>query len=195
MKTKRYNILTAFLSLPLLFSCQSTNVTFSVKGKATIEILDPSNLTGKGEDLGPSPAIISKDRLEGKVVKISRGGDQAMYWYFVSGDSSSNEISIDSEDATIFGNEKDQLNDNQANFTHRTLLRAYRALVSSNFELAIELAKTISQADPKIAAPYIVEGLALAESGKKNEARVILKKAFELDPSDSDLGRLIQSIE
>ena len=176
-----------------LVSCAGPTVTFQLKGEARVELVEPDKLELSGEDLGKTPITIANERLVGKVVKIFRAGTKPMFWYFVADDADETNIQIDISDDSVFG-KLDAEAPGLANFTHRMLLKSYKALADKRYKEAIEISKSITSVSPGIAAPYIVQGLALAASGDTVNARSVLARARELDPEDTDIRRLLQSI-
>src|SRR5690606_36983453 len=103
-------------------------------------------------------------------------------------------LNIDSLSPAPAEGEKDADNRATLNRSLRLLMRAYQALARDDLDQALALAAESSKLEPEIAAPHIVQGIALMKQDKGGSARVAFAKAKALDPGDSDIDRLLNAI-
>ena len=196
--------------LGFLASCASEpTVAFQTDGKAKVAIVDWDNLEGEGKPLGETPLTVNAADATGKVVRISQDKKVPQYWV-VSCDSRRDrlEAKIKMTDVAVAEAvaSAPALPEKGAapvpagspmppavlNKSHRLLLQAYEALVSTDYKLARQLADQLSVELPNLASPFIIIGLSYLQSGDREQARGAFSKAMNLDPEDQSTKELLQ---
>ena len=86
-------------------------------------------------------------------------------------------------------------NAHRRNVVSRLMLRAYKALTDKDYKSVTDLADEAVKIDPELAGPYLLKGLALIDSGDKENALIALKQAQALDPEDTDIDTLLKAVQ
>lgn len=182
-------------SLPLV-SCATKTITFNVAGEpdsARVSLVSFDNFDEDGENLGVAPVTVPLKDLEGRVVKFSQPGKQNLYWAFTNASGNQSEALVRLPNITE-SNESAAGDKTATNKMMRLVLESYKALSGGRFRVAHDLAAQASTIYPQLAAPYIVQGIALRQLGEVDAARAALIKAKSLDPNDQNIDRLMESL-
>jgi hypothetical protein len=197
-----------FASFPLM-SCATKTVTFAVVGTGKVTTVSPDNLDKEGQYLGETPLTIETDKIQGKIVKISQKGKIPAYWIMpdVSGQNLRATLALADEPKAPAESLLSEKSDKKSDSTQKTadskatinrlmrlLLKSYQALAARNLGLAQELASRASTIDPEIAAPLVIKGIALMQSGDNAAAKAALSNARALDPEDKDIETLLKAL-
>lgn len=205
----KYRYFLLLFGLFFLVSCATKTVTFAVRGNGKVSLVSPDNLDKVGQFLGDTPLTVEVSKLQGKIVKISQNGKIPAYWIMpdISGQNLKATLALQDEpksppSQTVAekADGKPELASKQSdpkatiNRLMRLILKSYKALASRNFSLAKDLADRASSIDPELAAPLVIKGIALMQSGDSTGARAALSNAQALDPEDRDIETLLKAI-
>jgi hypothetical protein len=198
-----------FFVLFFLFSCATKTVTFAVRGNGKVSLVSPDNLDKVGQFLGDTPLTVEVTKLQGKIVKISQNGKIPAYWIMpdISGQNLKATLALQDEpkappsqavaektDSKLETASKQSDPKATINRLMRLILKSYKALAARNFPLAKDLADRASSIDPELAAPLVIKGIALMQSGDSTGAKAALSNAQALDPEDRDIETLLKAI-
>lgn len=192
-------IVVLLLLYPTL-ACATKVVNFKTNGPAKVSILESGKLDAPTNPIGETPLTIEVDKLRGKVVKITQPGAAPIYWTMadVAGDSIDANLSFipDPTAAPTSNGAGEGRVDTRAttNRIVRLLLRSYQALAGKRFDAARELAGQAAAINPEVSGPHVIEGLALFQLGRSDEAKTSLLKAKALDPEDKDIDELLEVV-
>lgn len=204
----------SWLLIPALIFCAGcatdSTVSFQTDGKAEVALVNWDNLAAEGQRLGETPLTISAKDVDGKVVRISQDKKIPQYWVLTCDDRRSKlearlkmtdlvgpealaKAQDPKVDPTLPGNQPmNALTPAVLNQSHRLLLQAYEALVSTDYGLARQLAGQLSTQMPTLASPFIIIGLSYMQSGEREQARGAFAKAVNLDPTDQATKELMK---
>ena len=171
-----------------LFGCATKTVTFSSSEKASVSLVAASNPDGQGQVLGDTPQTIAADKLTNKVLKISGPEVHPQFWILSELPNGDTRVQLKLERKAA-----EQAKTN-VNLKYRILMKAYKALADQNWPLAKDLAGELAKLEPEVAAPHIINGIALLRSGSMSDARNALEKARGFDPDDAEISILLKAI-
>jgi hypothetical protein len=83
----------------------------------------------------------------------------------------------------------------QVNKINRRLLAVFQAILDQDYKAADELARSVSDTNPQLAAPLILQGLAKLYDGDRDSARAAFKNAQSLDPEDHALVEMLKVLQ
>jgi len=182
-------LLTAIFCVLTIYSCASlSKVTFKSKDNVTIRAVDWGDLNGYGQNLGQTPLDVDLDSLKGKVLVLTAPNRHTQYWVvpYTTGQKL---------EATLKLEEKQREGSSLAAFPVKTysrlLMKAYEALQSKDYNLAMDLAGKMTSLAPDDPAPSIISGLAALQKGNKPKARLEFEKAKSLDPESAEITDLL----
>jgi hypothetical protein len=205
----KYRTFSLVFGIFVLLSCANKTVTFAVRGNGKVSIVSPDNLDKVGQFLGDTPLTVEVSKLQGKIVKISQNGKIPAYWIMpdISGQNLKATLALQDEPKSpppqALAEKPDgkpdlasKQSDPKATINRlmRLILKSYKALASRNLSLAKDLADRASSIDPELAAPLVIKGIALMQSGDSTGARAALSNAQALDPEDRDIETLLKAI-
>jgi len=155
------------------------------------------------EKLGASPTSVELSKLQGKMLRVSRGGKVLQHWIFpedsggsieiVLGNNLEEQLSSPDEDPKKPTSEKlTSIEPKDGNVIPRLLLQAYQALIEQDYARTRAVSEQIIGLSPQIAAPHILIGLSHLQEGDKKLARASFAKAKTLDPGDNSIDTLIK---
>lgn len=181
----------------LISNCASKTITFSANTKAELSLVSIGSTGGNGKIIGELPQTIEVATLEKNIMKVSAEDHVPQYWLVKDVVAENTNITLVLEKQIQKPEEKkdDKKDDNKPanskNISARLLLKSYGALVKGQFDIAKELAKKLEAIEPDLAAPHLLQGLALIRQGNNSEAKIAFEKASALDPDDSEIKKLI----
>ena len=205
----KFGTFSLVFGLFFLLSCATKTVTFAVRGNGKVSLVSPDNLDKVGQFLGDTPLTVEVSKLQGKIVKISQNGKIPAYWIIpdISGQNLKATLALQDEPKSPPPQAVAEKTDGKAelaskqsdpkatiNRLMRLILKSYKALASRNFSLAKDLADRASSIDPELAAPLVIKGIALMQSGDSTGAKAALSNAQALDPEDRDIETLLKAI-
>lgn len=205
----KFGTFSLVFGLFFLLSCATKTVTFAVRGNGKVSLVSPDNLDKVGQFLGDTPLTVEVSKLQGKIVKISQNGKIPAYWIIpdISGQNLKATLALQDEPKSPPPQAVAEKTDGKAelaskqsdpkatiNRLMRLILKSYKALASRNYPLAKDLADRASSIDPELAAPLVIKGIALMQSGDSIGARAALSNAQALDPEDRDIETLLKAI-
>jgi hypothetical protein len=171
-------------------SCSSTpgvDVTSKVAGsKVTLVSLD--NLGSAGKPVG-NPAHLDLKQVNGSAVRVDAEGKAPVYLVFQP--PAKNKVSLTLKELPVCS----AANEVNRNKPVRLVMKAYQALSEEDWNLARQLATKASELDATLAAPHIIQGLALFRSGNRAGARGAFNTAKALDPDDIDILELLRMVQ
>lgn len=193
VKNSKVNILfCAFV----LFGCQtSPTLRFEAQNRNAENIkaslVNFGDITESGKDLGTLPVDIEVSELAGSSVRLTAPGFETQHWVIAEQLGETNTVRVNLDKSIEEATELPRLQTSAS----LLLLRSYKALSESNYELAIQLAKESESVLRLGPATSIVEALALLQSGQKQQAQVTVEKALALYPEVDDLKQLSAAIQ
>ena len=183
------------ISLALFSRATGKTVTFNTAETGSVSFVNWENLDKDGKVIGNTPVTINASDLKGRIVKISVIGKAPQYWVFSDIPSVQTKIDLRLIDSCAGSASVKVRTTRDANRSHSMLMKAYQALSNEDYKLARELAEKLSDFSPRLAAPFIIVGLSYLQEGKKEKARISFNKAKALDPADSDISKLLKTVE
>lgn len=176
----------------LLCGCATSSIRFTGEKEAKLTVLggDLKDVIGLRDR--PLPQDIVQSELASRFVRIDVPSESPRYFYFMPSDAKDAEIKILKGNGTNDGFTPQTEVSNQ---TMRLFMSAYQALAQRRWQVARELAGKLVEMQPQLAAPHIVQGIALTQEGQKQEAQAAFTKAKALDPEDAAIDQLLQSIK
>lgn len=97
-----------------------------------------------------------------------------------------------SEAAASGGSNKRGPTTETLNLSHRTLMQAYKALVTKDYPRANNLADALAKLFPELAAPLVIKAIAALSQNNKAQASNFLNQALSLDSEDPEIKRLLR---
>ena len=173
-------------------SCVNKKLTIESSEKLTVSTVNSNALGGPGKALGTTPVTIALDTVQNEIIKIEGEGKLPQYIFITDLVGEETTANIDLlNDGQVAADDQDK-EVATANLTHRLLLQAYQALTKDDYTTAKKLATKITEIQPRIAAPLIIQGIAFMQEGNMREARASLQEAKALDPEDNDIDQLLK---
>jgi tetratricopeptide (TPR) repeat protein len=187
--------ITLVFSLTLVLfnmGCATKKIKINTTEKSTVSLVDPKNLADSGQVIGPVPAEIEVNKIQGRIIKIAADGK--LPGYLVVTDVLGVETNafmtlIDSPE------EKPPEKKDDQNLIFRFLLNSYQSLTQRKFDEALKLGEKAEELSKEIAAPHIIKGLAYMGLGNRAQAMTSFRQAKTLDPGDTEIDKLIKAVE
>lgn len=179
-----------------IYGCAKNQARFESSDPAVVSLVSWNSLNSNGKVLGQTPVTVELGEIPSdQVIKISAPDRAPQFWVFT--ETYGDQLDVKLALAPI--PEKTKLLESQItvdqNESHRLLMKAYQALTAGNNDLAMRLSDQLSKLSPKLAAPFIVKGLAHLNLNQRGQAKTAFDQAKTLDPKDVDIDQLLKAVQ